>query len=387
MRYKLQDEEKHQPDSTIFWLTIWTFSIFIYALCYFSLITPRVILGQCFSNFKVYITDLAPCWKAESDLGIQRGPEMLHKLPAVADSAGPHTSDHALNNEADDRLLEREKTLSLLLLDPTPTNSSVSICYPISQEAEIAHTPFPCPMTITAYWVCPAAHQVLPILPPKFLLHMFPPLHWHYITVSWLVFLFPLIHPLHFCQNDNPETGFSLPQRKKSDLYLHSIQATFTLWLPFNLPGWYYIISTYKSWAPAIQNRSRFPEGTMFFYLPALCMPYFLSGKFFSPALLFMWDTSLNTQLKCYLLSEAFRNSIMLSAPLSILSCTYTKFSMFSGVHILQCFIRFLYLGIYPYRNWGFPEIETVSYSYFPPLMHRAVPDAQWLFNNFLLHE
>lgn len=45
---------------------------------------------------------------------------MLHKMPAVADTAGPHTADHSLNNETDDRLLERGKTLSLLLLDPTP---------------------------------------------------------------------------------------------------------------------------------------------------------------------------------------------------------------------------------------------------------------------------
>ena len=37
------------------------------------------------------------------------GPEMLHKVPGDADVAGPQTSGHPLNSEADDKLLERGK--------------------------------------------------------------------------------------------------------------------------------------------------------------------------------------------------------------------------------------------------------------------------------------
>lgn len=348
MRYKLQDKEKHQSDSTILWLTIWTFSIFIYALCYFSLITPSVILGQCFSNFKVYITDLAPCWKAESDLGIQKGPEMLHKMPAVA--AGPHTADHSLNNETDDRLLERGKTLSLLLLDPTPTNSSVSICYPTSKEAEIAHTlfytPFPCPVTITAYWVCPAAHQVLPILPPKFLSHMFPPLPWHCITVSWLVFLFLLIHLLCFCQNDNPEIGFSLPQRKKSNLYHHSIHAIFTLWLPFNLPGWYYTTSHINPGLLPYKTGHGSQKGLCSFtFLLCACLIFSLENSSPSPSLYIRHFLQYPAQMLSALRGFSEFHYAFSTVVYSLLYA-YTKLFVFSGVHILQCFIRFLYLAV-----------------------------------------
>lgn len=79
---------------------------------------------------------------------------------------------------------------------------------------------------------------------------------------------------------DNPETEYSLSQRKKSGPYHHNIQVIITFRLMFNLPGRYLTTSTHESWALAIQNRSRFPQGTVFFLVPrrppsASSMPIF----------------------------------------------------------------------------------------------------------------
>lgn len=145
---------------------------------------------------------------------------------------------------------------------------------------------------------------------------------------------------------DNPETEYSLSQRKKSGPYHHNIQVIITFRLMFNLPGRYLTTSTHESWALAIQNRSRFPEGTVFFLVPrpppsASSMPIFsLEGP--APPHPFSLCKTLsffNTQLKHHLLSEAFLNSILLSCTVVCsLWYAYTKAFVLSGVYILQCF-------------------------------------------------
>lgn len=50
--------ETSTSNATILWLTILTFSMFIYASCYSFPVTPRVTLCQCFWDFNVSVPDL-----------------------------------------------------------------------------------------------------------------------------------------------------------------------------------------------------------------------------------------------------------------------------------------------------------------------------------------
>lgn len=215
----------------------------ISALCYFFLITPsiillpmgkipRITLGWCFSNYDVHITHLGILLKTRIWFGIQVGSEILHnKLLDDADAAGPQITGHTLNSEVGDKLLGRGKMLFSLL---SPLSCSPPTPHPRPQYQQIAQLVFVSSSgnRQTLCIVIALGHSNILLDVTSVQLHikswqfsllniayMFSPLLLYYTPVFWLVFLlfqplFHLINSLHFCQNDNPETGFSLPPRQ-----------------------------------------------------------------------------------------------------------------------------------------------------------------------------
>ena len=252
---------------------------------------------------------------------------------------------------------------------PIPTNHWLSNWCLINQGEGVAHhppLPWPCTMTIAAYGVCPAGHQVLPILPPASLLHVPPPLPLYYLTVPWLGFLplasLPSNPSSLFLPEQCPEAGFSLPQRKTlTPVWRHACPLHLLAEVPPNRLTSHHFRT--QNLGSCHTKEVMAPIRDQVFSLP--CLVHALPSLWKVLPLLrpFCWcetlpskPPSMSSALWGFSeLPSALRHR-HLFYPVCLCQTLYVPWAP-----ILQCSTGFLYPAVYSPWNWGILKMETVS--------------------------